>query len=203
MGREIEHEHFGIAPIAQCDPRLAFDQLFGSGGTPEKRAARRKAQKSILDWIPDEVERLKRRLGPEDQARYEAQQKKYKDRIAPIEMEIAAIEKPWRERVIERKRAALEPKFRAALETPKEERNAEQQELAKNAEKQTKPSWDEVVNEIPADLREKRAAFRRKLHELEWTMPEPVRAAFAVVAEATSLTVTPRSSATFAAASTT
>ncbi len=26
------------------DPRLAFDQLFGSGGTPEKRAARRRAQ---------------------------------------------------------------------------------------------------------------------------------------------------------------
>ena len=43
------------------DPRLAFDQLFGSGGTPEKRAARRRAQQSILDWIPDEVARLKRR----------------------------------------------------------------------------------------------------------------------------------------------
>src|SRR6187401_1040080 len=33
------------------DPRLAFDMLFGAGGTPEARAARRDTRKGILDWI--------------------------------------------------------------------------------------------------------------------------------------------------------
>jgi hypothetical protein len=70
------------------DPRLAFDQLFGSGGTPEKRAARREAQKSILDWIPNEVERLKRRLGPEDQVRLDD----YLENIREIERRIQKVE---------------------------------------------------------------------------------------------------------------
>src|SRR5512139_14953 len=41
------------------DPRTAFDQLFGVGATPEARAARRQKDKSILDWITTEVNRLK------------------------------------------------------------------------------------------------------------------------------------------------
>jgi hypothetical protein len=32
------------------DPRAVFDQLFGAGGTPEERAARRRSKRSILDW---------------------------------------------------------------------------------------------------------------------------------------------------------
>ncbi len=70
------------------DPRLAFDQLFGSGGTPEKRAARRRAQKSILDWIPDEVERLKKDLGPEDRGRLDD----YLENVREIERRIQKIE---------------------------------------------------------------------------------------------------------------
>ena len=33
------------------DPRVGFDQLFGVGATPEERAANRRADRSILDWI--------------------------------------------------------------------------------------------------------------------------------------------------------
>ena len=33
------------------DPRVAFDMLFGAGGTAEDRAARRETRRSILDWI--------------------------------------------------------------------------------------------------------------------------------------------------------
>jgi hypothetical protein len=51
------------------DPRVAFDQLFGAGGTPEQRAERRRANGSILDWITDEVARLKSDLGPTDRGR--------------------------------------------------------------------------------------------------------------------------------------
>ncbi|HTK29352.1 MAG TPA: DUF1552 domain-containing protein [Vicinamibacterales bacterium] len=51
------------------DPRVAFDQLFGVGATPEERAANRRADKSILDWITTEVGQLRRELGPTDRAR--------------------------------------------------------------------------------------------------------------------------------------
>ncbi|HSF14851.1 MAG TPA: DUF1552 domain-containing protein [Vicinamibacteria bacterium] len=70
------------------DPRLAFDQLFGSGGTPEERAARRKATRSIIDWLPDEVARLKRRLGPADRSRLED----YLENIREIERRIQRTE---------------------------------------------------------------------------------------------------------------
>lgn len=70
------------------DPRLAFDQMFGAGGTPEKRAARRKASRSILDWLPDEVARLQRELGPSDRKRlddYLANVREVERRIQKIE----------------------------------------------------------------------------------------------------------------------
>ncbi len=70
------------------DPRLAFDQLFGSGGTPEKRGERRKASRSILDWIPGEVDRLKRRLGPSDRRRLDD----YLENIREIERRIEKVE---------------------------------------------------------------------------------------------------------------
>jgi len=70
------------------DPRLAFDQLFGSGGTPEKRAARRRASRSILDWIPAEVARLKRRVGPADRNRLDD----YLENIREIERRIDKVE---------------------------------------------------------------------------------------------------------------
>lgn len=71
------------------DPRLAFDQLFGSGGSPEKRTARRLARKSILDWIPGEVSRLKGQLGPSDRTRLD----NYLENVREIERRIELVEK--------------------------------------------------------------------------------------------------------------
>ena len=51
------------------DPRVAFDQLFGAGGSSEERARRRRSQKSILDWVTGEVARLQATLPPEDRMR--------------------------------------------------------------------------------------------------------------------------------------
>jgi hypothetical protein len=70
------------------DPRVAFDQLFGAGGTPEQRAARRRTDRSILDWMIDEVSSLKRSLGPSDRQRLE----QYLDSIREIERRIQNIE---------------------------------------------------------------------------------------------------------------
>ena len=70
------------------DPRVAFDQLFGAGGTPEERAARRRTSRSILDWITGEVAQLKRELGPADRERMD----RYLENIREIERRIQKVE---------------------------------------------------------------------------------------------------------------
>lgn len=70
------------------DPRAAFDLLFGSGRTEEERAARREDNQSILDWLPQEVARLQRRLGASDRRRLES----YLEDVREIERRIQRIE---------------------------------------------------------------------------------------------------------------
>ena len=55
-------------PIVR-DPRAVFEMLFGAGGTPEQRARRRQADRSILDWMLEEISALQRELGPSDRHR--------------------------------------------------------------------------------------------------------------------------------------
>src|SRR6266511_3666320 len=70
------------------DPRAAFDQLFGVGATPEERAAIRRADRSILDWITGEVGRLKSELGAGDRARLAD----YLENVREIERRIQKVE---------------------------------------------------------------------------------------------------------------
>jgi hypothetical protein len=70
------------------DPRYAFDQLFGVGATPAERAARRRTDKSILDWITGEVSRLRNTLGPMDRTRLDG----YLEDVREIERRIQRVE---------------------------------------------------------------------------------------------------------------
>src|SRR5262245_3905832 len=70
------------------DPRAAFDTLFGVGATPAERAAHRRADKSILDWVTGEVARLQKDLGAGDRARLAA----YLDEVREVEGRIQRIE---------------------------------------------------------------------------------------------------------------
>src|SRR5262249_35791457 len=70
------------------DPRVVFDQLFGVGATPEERAANRRADKSILDWITAQVNGLRKELGASDRARL----KDYLENIREIERRIQQVE---------------------------------------------------------------------------------------------------------------
>ena len=70
------------------DPRLAFDQLFGAGGTQEARAERRRARRSVLDFITGEVAQLQRTLDPADRRRMD----RYLQDIREIERRIERIE---------------------------------------------------------------------------------------------------------------
>lgn len=70
------------------DPRVAFDQLFGRGATPEERAQRRRTERSILDWVLRDLNSLNRELGPDDRIRMD----RYVTNIREIERRIQNIE---------------------------------------------------------------------------------------------------------------
>ena len=70
------------------DPRSVFEQLFGVGGTAEARAARRRRDRSILDWVMQSTSELKDRLGAADQARLAD----YLDDVREIERRIQKVE---------------------------------------------------------------------------------------------------------------
>lgn len=70
------------------DPRVAFEQLFGAGSTPEERALRRRTGSSILDWVTGRVSQLRRDLGPNDRERLD----RYLDNVRELERRIALVE---------------------------------------------------------------------------------------------------------------
>jgi hypothetical protein len=70
------------------DPRTVFDMLFGVGATPQDRADRRREDRSILDWITEDMTRLRNTLGASDRERLSA----YLEDIREIERRIQRVE---------------------------------------------------------------------------------------------------------------
>ena len=53
----------------ELDPQVAFERMFGTGGTPAERAARRQQDRSILDSVTQSLASFKKDLGPRDRSR--------------------------------------------------------------------------------------------------------------------------------------
>jgi hypothetical protein len=70
------------------DPRVAFDFMFGAGGTPEERAARLATRRSLLDYVLGEMATLRRQLGASDRQRIDL----YAENIREVERRIQLIE---------------------------------------------------------------------------------------------------------------
>jgi hypothetical protein len=70
------------------DPRLAFEDLFGTGGSSTDRANRNRINKSILDGITGDISRLQRNLDTKDRNRLTD----YLENIREIERRIQKIE---------------------------------------------------------------------------------------------------------------
>src|SRR5262245_46238037 len=70
------------------DPRMAFDQLFGAGGSPTERAARRRSTTSVLDYITAQVADLTKRLDASDRQRMD----RYLEDVREIERRIQKVE---------------------------------------------------------------------------------------------------------------
>jgi hypothetical protein len=70
------------------DPRVAFEKLFGVGGSSEERSSRRRTRRSILDFVASEMSSLKASLGADDKGRLD----RYLEDIREVERRIARIE---------------------------------------------------------------------------------------------------------------
>jgi hypothetical protein len=70
------------------DPRVAFEKLFGVGGSPEERASRRRTRRSILDFVAAEMTSMKRTLGADDRGRVD----RYLEDIREVERRLQRIE---------------------------------------------------------------------------------------------------------------
>jgi hypothetical protein len=70
------------------DPRLVFDQLFGVGATDEQRKARRRRDRSILDFVTEATNRLQNSLGAADRVRLSD----YLDDVREVERRIQKVE---------------------------------------------------------------------------------------------------------------
>ncbi|MEP6783363.1 MAG: DUF1552 domain-containing protein, partial [Acidobacteriota bacterium] len=70
------------------DPRVAFDMLFGTGGSQADRTERRMTRRSILDFISSEVGDVRKDLGVGDKVRLD----RYLTHVREIERRIQAIE---------------------------------------------------------------------------------------------------------------
>ena len=70
------------------NPRAAFDLLFGAGANGADRAARRRDNGSILDWMVAEMGSLKRELGATDRRRLD----QYLENIRELERRIQRVE---------------------------------------------------------------------------------------------------------------
>src|SRR5687767_10371314 len=73
---------------AEAHPRLVFESLFGEGGTAAQRRAALRKRASLLDSVNEELSRLQRSLGPEDQHRVNH----YLDAVRDVERRIQQAE---------------------------------------------------------------------------------------------------------------
>jgi hypothetical protein len=71
------------------NPRVVFERLFGDGGTAERRAAHARRNRSLLDSVLDDFNRLQRRLGPGDRAVVD----EWVDAVREVERRISGVEK--------------------------------------------------------------------------------------------------------------
>ena len=72
----------------EADPRIVFERLFGKGGSPEERQAQLNRDKSILDWVLDDMARLQQQLGAGDRIKVS----EYLDTVREVERRIQRAE---------------------------------------------------------------------------------------------------------------
>lgn len=73
---------------AEAHPRVAFERLFGDGGTSAERLAELRKSASLLDWVKEDIARLQKKLGPDDRGKVN----EYLDTVREVERRIQKAE---------------------------------------------------------------------------------------------------------------
>ena len=73
---------------AEAHPRVAFERLFGDGGTSAERLAELRKSASLLDWVKEDIARLQKKLGPGDRGKVN----EYLDTVREVERRIQKAE---------------------------------------------------------------------------------------------------------------
>jgi hypothetical protein len=74
-----------VTPLpAEPDPRMVFERLFGDGGSARDRAAELKTNRSILDWVTEDMAKLQRKVGARDRTKID----QYLDSVREVERRI-------------------------------------------------------------------------------------------------------------------
>jgi hypothetical protein len=73
---------------AEAHPRIAFERLFGDGGSSAERLAQLRKNASLLDWIGEDIARLQKKLGPGDRTKVN----QYLDTVREVERRIQKAE---------------------------------------------------------------------------------------------------------------
>jgi hypothetical protein len=77
------------APMpTENNPRLVFERLFGNGGTAEQRMQHARWNRSILDAVSDDFQRVARSLGPSDRHQIDD----YMESVREVERRIQTVE---------------------------------------------------------------------------------------------------------------
>ncbi|HEU4752579.1 MAG TPA: PSD1 and planctomycete cytochrome C domain-containing protein, partial [Armatimonadota bacterium] len=108
------------------------------------------------------------------EAAYKQAAAEHQKRLEPLQQRIAAIEQPYRQRLVAEKAKKLDPVYAEALRLSAAERTPEQKRLAGEAQTMLKVEWDELVASLSPLDRLRRADLRRELHALEQQAPEPL-----------------------------
>jgi Protein of unknown function (DUF1552) len=73
---------------AEAHPRIVFERLFGQGGSPADRQSDLRRKASLIDFVRDDVARLRARLGAADRVRVD----QYLDSVREVERRIQKAE---------------------------------------------------------------------------------------------------------------
>jgi hypothetical protein len=73
---------------AEAHPRVAFERLFGEGGSAADRQAELKKKASLLDWVNEDIARLQTKLGASDRNKVS----QYLDTVREVERRIQKAE---------------------------------------------------------------------------------------------------------------
>src|SRR5437870_10067213 len=73
---------------AEAHPRIAFERLFGDGGSTADRLSQLRKNSSLLDWVREDIGRLQKKLGPGDRTKVT----QYLDTVREVERRIQKAE---------------------------------------------------------------------------------------------------------------